>query len=133
VYSKIVMNRLMRKIRYQNVLIVLLMLVFGGQAIASTSISCQNISSSAQSSEQVLISDMVDHSQHLGLKSSTDGATSLEDCPDCDCSLHRCFSSTTLPTAQGLFSFSVVSLTSRYNELVDTQSTTTLFRPPISR
>ena len=135
VYSKIRMNELMRKIRYQNVLIVLLMLVFGGQAIASASIYCQNISSSAQSSEQALVSDTVDHSKHLELKSPTDGATSIsvEGCPDCDCSLHRCFSSTTLPTAQNLSSFNLVSMTSHYNELVDTQSTTTLFRPPISR
>lgn len=133
VYSETAMIGLMRKIRYQNVLILLLMFVFGGQAIASVSISCQNISSSAQSPEQTLVSDMVDHSKHLGLKSSTDGATpiSVEDCPDCDCSLHRCFSSTTLPTAQVLSSFSLVSIAGHYNELVDTQSSTTLFRPPI--
>jgi hypothetical protein len=131
VYSYLVMNELMRRIRYQNILIVLLLLVFSGQAIASASISCQNIPSSAQPSEEALVSNMVDHSKHLGLKLSTDGATStsVEDCPDCD----RCFSSTTLPTAQNLSSFSLVSMANRYNELVDTQSITSLFRPPISR
>ena len=128
------MNELMLRIRYQKIFIVLLMFLFGGQAIASVSISCQNQANSSQSSDQTLISGMVDHSQHLlGLNSSTDGAVSLDDCPDCDCNLHRCFSSTALPSTQGLSSFSVVSLTSRYDELVDTQLISSLFRPPISR
>lgn len=110
------------------------MLVFGGQAIASVSISCQNQASSSQSSSQTLISGMVDHSQHLlGLNSYTDEAVSLDDCPDCDCNLHRCFSSTTLPSVQSLSSSIVVSVTSRHNERVDTQLTGSLFRPPISR
>lgn len=130
---KTVMNELMPRIRYQKILIVLLMLVFGGQAIASVSISCQNQAPSSQSSSQTLISGMVDHSQHLlGLNSSTGEAVSLDDCPDCDCNLHRCFSSTTLPSAQSFSSSIVVSVTSLYNELIDTQFTSSLFRPPIS-
>ena len=124
----------MLRIRYQKILIVLLMLVFGGQAIASVSISCQNQASSSLSSGQTLISGMVDHSQHLmELSSSAGEKASLDDCPDCDCNLHRCFSSTTLPSTQSLSSSILVSVTSHYNELIDSQLTSTLFRPPISR
>lgn len=130
---KTVMNELMRQIRYQEILIVLLMLAFGGQAIASVGIFCQNQATFSQASDQTLISGMLDHSKHLGLKSSADKAVSLDDCPDCDCSLHCCFSSTTLPSAQILPSFSIVSLTIPYNELVETQVTRSLLRPPISR
>lgn len=118
----------MLRMRYQKILIVLLMLVFGGQAIASVSISCQNQASSSQSSE------MVDHSQHLlGLNMSTDEAVSLDDCPDCDCNLHRCFSSTTLTSDQSLSSSIIVSVTRLHNEGFDTQLTSSLFRPPIFR
>jgi len=130
---KIVMNELMRRVRYQRILLVLLMLVFGGQVMASANISCQNQTSSPQSTEQAMGSDMVDHSQHLGLNSSADEATSLDCCPDCDCSVGGCSASAALPTTQELFSPYVVLLTSRYNELVDDQLSVSLFRPPISR
>ena len=119
----------MPRIRYQKILIVLLMLVFGGQTIASVIISCKNKDHSSQSSSQALISGMVDHSQHLmGLNSSTDEAVSPDDCPDCN----YCFSSTTMPSVQSFSSSIVVSATSRYNQLVDTNLTSYLFRPPIS-
>jgi len=125
------MNELMRRIKYQNVLIVLLMLIFGGQAIASASISCQNPSSS---SDQALISGMMDHAQHSGLKAPNDATVSLDYCPDCDCDSHHCFTSVmTILNAQNLFTFGVASLISPYHEAVDAQSTSSLFRPPISR
>ena len=128
----------MLKQRYQRILVVLLMLLFGGQAIASVGFSCQNnnMSSPQQSSDQMLMSDTMDHSQHMGkigADSSIDESATLEYCPDCDCSLERCFSSATLPMHQSIYSSSVMSVTSYTNELVDKQLYTSLYRPPISR
>ena len=130
---KTAMNELMRRVRCQKVLLVLLMLVFGGQAMASANISCQNQTSSPQSTEQSMDPDMMDHSQHLGLNSSADGATSHDCCPDCDCNVGGCSASAAFPTAQDLFSSGLDLLTGRYNESLDDQLIVSLFRPPISR
>ncbi len=109
------------------------MLIFGGQAIASVGVFCQKQGTFPQHSDQKLMSDMFEHSHHMALTSSTDKAISLDDCPDCDCSLHRCFSSTTLLSfAQVLPSFIVAFLTDGYNEQVETSLTSTHFRPPIA-
>ena len=121
----------MRKVRYQKILLVLLMLVFGGQVMASANISCQSQTSSPQPTEQTMDSDMMDHSQHMGLNASA--VDSLDCCPDCDCSIGGCSASAALPATQNLFSSDAVLLTNRYNERVDTQLTASLYRPPISR
>ena len=124
----------MRKIRYQNIFLVLLILVFSGQVIASASTACQNKISPVHGSEQTLISDKVDHSQHMGMQSSQADVVSSKYCPDCaDCNLHHCLSSVTLLTAQNLFSLNIVSLAKGYHEQVQQQLSTSLFRPPIFR
>ena len=126
------MNELMRRARYQKILLVLLMLVFGGQAMASANIICQNQTSSPQSTE-LAMSDMADHSQHLGLNPPVDESSSLDCCPDCDCSVGGCSASAALPTTQNLLSIDAVLFTKRYNERAEGPLTTSLFRPPISR
>lgn len=123
----------MIKVRYQKILLVLLMLVFGGQVLASANFSCHNETSTPKSTEQAMDSYMMDHSQHLGLDSSADGVTSLDCCPDCDCSVGGCSNSAVLPATQNLFSFNVLLPTSRDNESVDDKLTLSLFRPPVSR
>lgn len=131
--KKTLRNRLVIRGKCPKILLVLLMLVFGGQVLASANFSCHNEASSPQTTEQPMDSFMMDHSQHLDLNSSADGVTSLDCCPDCDCSVGGCSNSAVLPAPQNLFSFDVVLPTSRDNERVDDKLTLSLFRPPVSR
>ena len=118
--------------RYKTIIVVLLTLVFTGQVLASAKLSCQ--SQSSQSSEQTISSDMMDHSQHLKMDSSSaDTMAGAECCPNCDCNLGGCTATAVLPTAQSLFVTGVVSLTNHHNELAANQLAVSLFRPPISR
>jgi len=118
--------------RYKTIIVVLLTLVFTGQVLASAKLSCQ--SQSSQSSEQTISSDMMDHSQHLRMDSSSaDTMAGAECCPNCDCYLGGCTATAVLPTAQSLFVTGVVSLASHHNELAANQLAVSLFRPPISR
>lgn len=118
--------------RYKTIIVVLLMLLFTGQVMASAKLSCQ--SQSSQPSEQIMPLDMVDHSQHLGLDPSlADGTAAFDCCPNCDCNLGGCTAAAVLPAVQSLFISGIVSLTSRDNELAENQLAVSLFRPPISR
>jgi hypothetical protein len=121
------------RVKCQKIFLVLLMLVFGAQVLASANFSCHNETSSPESAEQAMDSYMMDHSQHLTLDSSADGVTSLDCCPDCDCSVGGCSNSAVLPATQHLFSFDMVLPTNRDNERVDDKLTLSLFRPPVSR
>jgi hypothetical protein len=123
----------MLTVRYQNICIVLLMLIFSMQVIASSSDSCHNQNAPTQSSGHIITSVMGDHSQHVGLKSPTDINVLVDYCPDCDCNLDGCVSSATLPITENVFSTTVISLTSSHIEQVHTYSSTSIFRPPISR
>jgi len=118
------------RVKHQNILLVLLMLVFGAQVLASASFACHSETSSPESAEQAMDSHMMDHSQHLTLDSSADVVTPLDCCPDCDCSLGGCSNSVVLVATQNLFSFDMVLPTSRDNESVDDKLTLSLFRPP---
>lgn len=123
----------MIRVKCQKILLVLLMLVFSGQVLASANFSCHNEASSPEMTEQAMDSYMMDHSQHLTLDSSADGVTSLDCCPDCDCKVGGCSNSAVLPAPQNLLSFDVALPTSRDNERVDDKLTLSLFRPPVSR
>jgi len=118
--------------RYKTIIVVLLTLVFTGQVLASAKLSCQ--SQSSQSSEQTISSDMMDHSQHLRMDSSSADTIAGAECrPNSDCNLGGCTATAVLPTAQSLFVTGVVSLASHHNELAANQLAVSLFRPPISR
>jgi hypothetical protein len=123
------MIKLVQKLRYHKIVIMLVMLVFGGQVMASANISCQVQGSTPQSMQH----DMADHTDHMGSNVATDSAASISCCPDCDCSVGGCSASAVLPIAYYLFSTDVVLLTSQHNELALDQFTVSLFRPPISR
>lgn len=121
--------KVMRKARYKTIIVVLLTLVFTGQALASGKLSCQN-----RSSEQKISSDMVDHSQHMGMDSSSgDTMVSFECCSNCDCNMGGCTATAVLPAGPSLFVTEVDSLASHYNESTANQLPVSLFRPPISR
>jgi len=114
---------------------MLVMMTFTGQVLASTIVSCQSQSAPSQSREQEIDSVVMDHSQHMMslTTSSTDDGAGSACCLDCDCSLGGCSATAVLPLDQHLFISDMVPLTSHYNELVDSQLTVSLFRPPISR
>jgi len=101
--------------------------------MASAKISCQNQASFPQSAEQAMDSDVMDHSQHLALNSSDDGASPLGCCLECNCGVGGCSASVLLSAAPKFPPFDVVLLTRRFNERVDGLLTASLFRPPISR
>jgi hypothetical protein len=122
-------EKVMLMARYKTIIVVLLTLFFTGQVLASAKLSCPS-----QSSEQTISSDMMDHSQHLKMDSSSaDTMAGAECCPNCDCNLGGCTATAVLPTAQSLFVTGVVSLTNHHNELAANQLAVSLFRPPISR
>ena len=115
--------------RSKAMIVILLALVFTGQALASAKLSCQN-----QSSEQMISSDMADHSQHFKMDSSSSETMSgFECCPSCDCNLGGCTTIAILPTVQSPFVVGVVSLASHHVEFSANHLAVSLFRPPISR
>ena len=116
-------------------IVALLMMIFIGQVIASTTVSCQRQPASPQPHEQMIDSGMMDHSQHMMslTTSSADDATGSVCCPDCDCSLGGCSTVAVLPLGQHLYTPDIGSLTSQYHELLDGQLMAYFFRPPISR
>lgn len=123
----------MRTAKYRHLIVALLMMTFIGQVVASTSVSCQNLSAPLQAHELTVDSGVMDHSQHMGSGTvSLDGMAAADCCPDCDCSLGGC-SSVALPAYQSTFSSSLKSLTGHYDESADFQLAVSLFRPPIFR
>ena len=118
--------------KYQKTLIALLMLVFGGQVLASANFSCHNETSSPKTTEHAMDSYMADHSQHLTMDSSADGVTSLDCCSDCDYTVDGCSNCAILPATQNLFSFNVVIPTVRDNESVEGKLPLIFVHPPIS-
>jgi hypothetical protein len=125
----------MRIAKYRDMIVVLLMMAFIGQVVASTTVSCQSQSASPQSHEQIIDSGMMDHSQHMKslITSYAGDTTGSVCCPDCDCSLGGCSTAAVLPSSQHPFTSDIASLIIYYNELADGQLTVSLFRPPISR
>ncbi len=125
----------MRIAKYRHIIVLLLMMTFIGQAVASTVVSCQSQSAPLQSHEQVMVSGEMDHSQHMMslTTSSTEEATEFSCCADCDCSLGGCSTLAALLSGQQLFLSDVSSLARHYSELLDGQVTVSLFRPPISQ
>lgn len=119
----------MKIARYKTFIVVLLMLVFTGPVLASVKLSCHS-----QTSDQNTSSDMMDHSQHLGMDTSpADAAADFECCVDCDCNLNGCTATAALSAPQSLSVTGYAPLASHYNELAVTQPTVSLFRPPIFR
>lgn len=127
------MNGIMRIARYRNLIVTLLMVIFIGQTVASTNVSCESLPSPHQSHEEMMAPAKIGQSQHAGLHSaSADGVSASECYLDCDCSLGGC-GTAVLPGTQPAFTSDLASLTSHYNELAENQLAVSLFRPPISR
>jgi hypothetical protein len=107
------------------------MMVFIGQAIASTTMSCLSEVTQSQHEEQMMDSFTMDHSQHMSLNDA-DSLSPSDCCPDCDCCLGGCVTAIVTSFEQGLVS-SLSFMTNDYVSLAEKQLTSSLYRPPISR
>lgn len=121
--------------KYRNIIVMLVMMAFTSQVMASMVISCQSQSTPSQSREHVIDSVVIDHSQHMMSLTipATDNDAGSVCCLGCDCSLGGCSATAVLPSGQHLFISDIGILTNHYNELVHGQLIVSLFRPPISR
>ena len=124
-------NRIMRVARYRNIIVALLMVVFVGQTVASSAISCLNEASQSQHHEQVINSSAIGHSHHASINSAND-LDSFECCTDCDCCLGGC-STAMLPAVQQTFLSNGILLIDHYLSPAKNQLAVALYRPPISR
>jgi len=124
----------MQVTKYRNIVVALVMMTFIGQAVALVPASCQSQSMSLQSHEQMVGSDLMDHSQHASVgATSTDASVAFECCSDCECSMGEC-TFEALPTSVHLtFAAQVSSFISLYDQLNKIQSVGSLYIPPISR
>jgi len=114
--------------RYKTLFVMLLTLVFTGQALASTIMSCQS-----QSPEAVSAVNMSDHSQHMSMeKSLVDTEINSECCASDGCSFGGCTVTAVLPLAQPFLLAGLRSSSGQYYNLALNQRVSSLFRPPIS-
>jgi len=111
------------------VILAVLMMTFIGQAFASVSMSCQDMSSSLELMEMMSSSHM-DHSQTMSMAS--DNTSSSECNTDCECSLGGC-TTAIVPVAEQQFVVNLSLLTSNYVTPAEKQVANSLYRPPISR
>ena len=119
-----------------NILTVVLMfMVFVGQASATTSGSCQmntkdqNIHLSMETTNHIT----KDMAAHIGMSGSAT-QSSMDDCcaQDCDCALGGCSLVMLLPSPHHAWEVIALKKMGRHPFLVTRQSPPTLYRPPIS-
>lgn len=122
----------MIRVRYQRIILLLLMWVFGVQGLASANSSCDHEPSSSKAAEHAMSFQMVEHSQHLELASSSDVVATPDCCPDCDCSLGGCSNLAILSGSHTVTSFEIVLPSSQYSERFEDSLALSLFRPPVS-
>ena len=143
--------------KYKKLIVLLLVLVFTGQVLASIKMCCQT--SSPQPFEQTITTQvpnldksvladmphaMMDHSRHLSMDafsvdSSVDSlnvntllsAAALDCCADCD--LSGCHVAVVLPSAPSVFTIGAAALLSPDHKMDARLSITAFFRPPILR
>lgn len=121
----------MRIARYRKIIVVLLMVAFVGQAVASSAMSCLNEASQSQHHEQVMDSSVIDHSHHANINSANDSDSS-ECCPDCGCCFGGCGTAMLSATQQDSL-YNDTLLTDHYLNPAKNQLAVSLYRPPISR
>lgn len=128
------MNESMPQVTCHKFVVVLLMLVFSSQLLASGHSLCQNLDTTVLPSEhsmhgKMAHGKMMDHSQHA----PASAVVSADCCSSGDCSLGGCSATAALPTAEALFTFNLVLLTSHYQQRLDDALAISFLRPPITR
>lgn len=119
----------MIRVKRKKIILVLLMLVFSIQVVASANVTCHHKTSSSEASMHVMPSTMVDHTQHLNLASSADATTE----PDCDCNVGDCSNSAIVSVPQLLTSLDIFLVSGLYSEIFESKLTFPSLRPPVSR
>jgi len=130
--------------RYRHLIVILLMMTFIGQAVASAGISCQSQGTSSQFDGEVTGMNMskssaMSHFQHPG----SDVETTVTDrvvpldcvndcCPGGNCSLGGCVVAI-FPESQAEFILHFTPLISHSIRVFENQLASSLYRPPISR
>lgn len=111
--------------------LVLLLLVFSAQSLASIDSLCLHQKSSTSVDGLILDSAMADHAHHALLMSSADSLADTQCCNDCACVLGSCASAI---VSAGMFFLSpkAALLSSPYNELAEGELIVSRYRPPIS-
>jgi len=114
--------------RYKTLIVMLLTLVFTGQVLASTIMSCQS-----QSPESASSANMADHSQHMSMdKPPIDTELGAECCANDDCNFGGCTITAVLPLAQSTLLAGLALSSGQHHDLALRQRMTPLLRPPIS-
>jgi hypothetical protein len=120
----------------KTLMVLLVCLTFVGQAVASTVMSYHMMSMKGNSGqEQMQNMSMMDHSDHSMMSHSSDDSDEAEDdccVKSCSCFTGGCSSIATLmkDTGDSLF----IDLSSKifsYSNLAQSQSSSSLYRPPI--
>jgi len=106
------------------------MMTFIGQAVASVTMSCQDMNSQPELQEQMMSSAHMDHSKNMSIASAD--SSSPECNTDCDCSLGGCITAV-VPVSQQVFVANLSLLTNAHVSLAEKQLANSLYRPPISR
>lgn len=119
----------MIRVKRKKIILVLLMLVFSIQVVASANFPCHHKASSSAATMHVMPSTMVEHTQHLNLVSSADATTES----DCDCNVGDCSNSAIVSVPQLLTSLDIFLVPSLYSEIFESKLTFPSFRPPVSR
>lgn len=117
---------------YQKMIVALLLMLFIGQVVASTSAPCESafMNEGSHGQKQTLVSKAQGHSQHLETKQSMEPSPSC--CPECDCATGGCF--VALFSTYNAIALGQYALLASFPEDSSTsQLTTPLFRPPIAR
>ena len=118
----------------KTLMVLLVCLTFVGQAVASTVMSYHMMSMKGNSGQEQNMS-MMDHSDHSMMSHSSDDSDEAEDdccVKSCSCFTGGCSSIATLmkDTGDSLF----IDLSSKifsYSNLAQSQSSSSLYRPPI--
>lgn len=130
--------------KYRHLIVILLMMTFIGQVVASAGVSCQSQGASSQFDEGVIGMNMskssaMSHFQHSGSDVDStviDRAAPLDCVNDCcpggNCSLGGCVVAI-LPESQAEFILHFTPLISHSIRVSENQLASSLYRPPISR
>jgi len=115
-------------IKHNLLIVILVLLTFIGQAIASTAVPCHQMNAMDMSSQQMA---MMDHSMASD-NQANEGMIKADCCQqDCNCPL-GISASATLSTSLTIeyLAFSSQKI-AQYSNLLSSQSLTSLYRPPI--
>ena len=121
----------MQRLGFKNIVMVIILLLLAGQTTAASEFSCAFMTSPVQTLDPPLVTDVTDHSQHMGTVTASGNQAASDCCPDCDCTAGSC-SFIAIPIYQQLTLVTLASSVEVYSDKMLEQLPTSLFRPPIT-